>query len=151
MRRFASAIFTGRALADAALVEVAEQLGLGIAGDRDLRSVLVAEVVDPLDGPFRAPLEHLVRALLDHRAANVLVEVGGVDVTGADLVRDVGDLAHERRMLDQPGDEDVLALAHVRADLDRELGQGAKTSVVTWSGPYRSGQGCNSGPLVRHG
>ena len=63
--------------------------------------LLLAEVLHPLHAPRRAPLERLVGALLDHRAAHVLVEVSGIDVARAVLVADVRDLAHERHVLDE--------------------------------------------------
>ena len=108
-------------LADTSLVEVAHELRLRVARDRDQRALLLAEVVEPLDRPLRRPLEHVVRALGDHRAPHVLVDVGHVDIAGAVAVGHVGDLAHERRVLDQAEDEQVLAVADVGADLHCKL------------------------------
>ncbi len=108
-------------LADASLVEVAHELGLRVARDRDQRALLLAEVLEPLDRPLRSPLEHVVRALGDHRAPHVLVDVGHVDVASAAAVGHVGDLTHERRVLDQAEDEQVLAVADVGADLHGKL------------------------------
>ena len=66
----------------------------------------------------------------------MLVEVVGVDVARAVLVADVRDLAHERHVLDERGDEDVLTLVDVGADLDRELCERAKTSVLGHRGNH---------------
>ena len=54
-------------------------------------------------------LESLVRAELDHRAADVLVDVVDVDVVRACLVGGAREGARERRVLDSGVDEDVLA------------------------------------------
>ena len=43
--------------ADAAAVEVGEELGLGVAGDREQRAALGAEVVEPLHEPRRREAE----------------------------------------------------------------------------------------------
>ena len=69
-----------RARADAAAVEVGEELGLRVAGDREQRAAVLAEVVEPLDEPRRRLAERLVRGVLDMGAPDVLVAVENVDV-----------------------------------------------------------------------
>jgi hypothetical protein len=87
--------------------------------------VFVAEVLHSLDGPGGAPFEDVIRTLFDHRPPDMLIEERGVDVARSDLVRDVGDLSDERRVLDESGDENVLTFADVGADFDGELREGA--------------------------
>ena len=60
--------------------------------------------------------------MLDPGVASVLVDVVDVDVARAVLVGDPRDRAHQRRVLDEPVDQDGLALADVRAHLDGEAG-----------------------------
>ena len=74
-------------LADAIAGQVGEQLRLRVAGQRDDRGVLVAEVLRPLEEPRRRPREHVVRGVLDQRPADVLVRVADVDVRRARAVR----------------------------------------------------------------
>ena len=85
----------------AALVEVGEQLGLGVAGDRDRRAARLDHVVDERDRPRRAPVERVVGSVLDARALQVLVAVEHLDVARAALVRDPADGPDEGQ--DAPG------------------------------------------------
>ena len=74
-------------LADAGAVEVAQELGIGVAGDQDHRAVLLAECLRPLEQPRRRPREDLLVGVLDHLAAHVLVRVEHVHVAGAGRIR----------------------------------------------------------------
>ncbi len=53
-----------------------------------------------------------------------------VDVPGARVVRSLHDCTHQRRVLDEPVDVDVLPLADVRADAHRKLGVLAQAFVA---------------------
>ena len=107
--------------ADPRGVEVAHQIGLRIAGDRDDRGVLRRHVALFLEQPGRRPGQRLVRAELDHRLAHVLVAVDGIDVAGAGLVGGARDGADELSVLDQARDDDELPFLHVRAHADGQL------------------------------
>ena len=66
--------------ADAIARQVGEQLGLGVAGQRDDRGVHRAEMLRPLEEPRGCPREQVVVGVLDQRPADVLVRVADVDV-----------------------------------------------------------------------
>ena len=108
--------------ADARLVEVAHEVRLGIAGDRHDGRVLLRHVPLLLEEPRRGPGQRLVRAELDHRLADVHVAIDPVHVAGAGLVRRPRDRSDERRVLDEPGDDDELSFLDVRADTYGKLG-----------------------------
>ena len=55
-------------LGDALLVEVGEEVGLGVADEHQDRALALGQVVEPRDEPRRRPLERLLRAVLDLRA-----------------------------------------------------------------------------------
>ena len=92
-RRLASATSRMRERAHAAAVEVGEELGLRVAGDREQRAALGAELVEPLHEPRRREAERVVGRVLDVRPADVLVGVEDVDEARA---RRVGLLALRR-------------------------------------------------------
>ena len=121
-RRLASATSRMRARADAAAVEVGEELGLRVAGDREQRAALLAEVVQALDEPRRREAELVLGGVLDVRAADVLVGVEDVDEARAGRVRLACDRPHERLVLDERVDREQLAGLQVEPDLDRQPG-----------------------------
>ena len=104
----------------AALVEVGEQLGLGLAGDDDRRATGLDQVVDERHRPGRAPVEGVVGRVLDHRPPQVRVAVDDLDVAGAALVRDAADGADQREMLRIGRDPQELPRLEVDGDLDRK-------------------------------
>ena len=82
----ASATSRMRAFADALAVEVGEELGLRVAGDRAERAADLAERRQPLDEPRRRVAELVLGRVLDVRAPDVLVGVEDVDVPRAGRV-----------------------------------------------------------------
>ena len=73
-------------LADALAVEIGEELGLRVAGDRDQRAAGLAELAQALDEPRRREAELVVGRVRDVRAPHVLIGVEHVDITRARLV-----------------------------------------------------------------
>jgi hypothetical protein len=63
-------------------------------------------------------------------AFHILVAVDGYDVPRARLVRSGRQRPHERRLLDQSGDRDVLPFLDVRADANDEIGVLAEEILV---------------------
>ncbi len=124
-------------LADALAVEVGEELGLRVAGDREQRTADAAELVVALDRPRRRVAELVLGGVRDVRAAHVLVGVLDVDEGRARLVRRARDLARERRVLDERVDAQDLAGLQVHADVDGELGVLAETVVCGGHGAQR--------------
>ena len=106
---------------DPILVEVGEQLRLGIARDHHQRAV-VADRLCLLEQPLGRLGEHVVVGQLDHRAADVLVCVADVDVARARLVSGTGDRAGELGVVDQAVHEQRLPRLDVRPDADDQLG-----------------------------
>ena len=104
----------------AALVEVGEQLRLGVARDHDRRASCLDHVVDQRDRPGRAPLERVVGCVLDHGALQVGVAIVHVHEAGAALVRDAADRARERQVLRVGRDPEELPGLEVDGDLDRK-------------------------------
>ena len=102
-------------------VDVVEEIGMRIAGDPDLRRVEVLHRLDPGEQPRRRVLEHRLRRVTQERATDELVAVGDRDELGTGFVGDVRDRAGERRMLDEAGDEELLATADIRSHVDGEL------------------------------
>jgi len=92
--------------------------------------VLLTERLEALLSPGRRPVEHIVGALRDHRAADMLVAVPHVDVARARLVRDLRDRASERGVVDEGVHEHVLPLADVRADTHGKLGERPQTILT---------------------
>ena len=80
----------------AALVEIGEELGLGVSGDGDRRSAGVDHVVEERERPWRRPPERIVGCVLNTRAPEVHVAVMGLDVSSPSLVGDPADRADER-------------------------------------------------------
>ncbi len=103
-------------------VEVGEELGLGVAGDREDRGALLSERVGALDEPRRRPAELRLRRVLDVGAPDVLVRVEDVDVAGAGAVGLLRCRTDERRMLQRSADRKRLTRLQVDADVDREAG-----------------------------
>ena len=108
---------------DAALVEVGEEVRLGLACELDHRRA-VEERLGAHELPRGRGREVLVRGVLDERPADVLVDVADVDVAGARGVRGLRDGTDERHVLDEGDDEDLLAGLHVGADPDDQVGIG---------------------------
>ena len=111
-----------RARPDALARQVGEQVRLGVAGQRDDRGVLVADLLRPLEQPRRRPREDVVGCTLDQRAAEVLVGVEDVDVARAGPVRGARDRTGHLGVLDAPEHLDELTRLDVRADPHGELG-----------------------------
>ncbi len=102
----------------AALVEVGEQLGVGVPRDRDGRPARLDHVVDEGDRPRRAPVERVVRSVLDPRALQVVVSVEHLDVPGPALVGNAADRADQREVLRIGRDPKELPGLEVDSDLD---------------------------------
>ena len=108
-------------LADAGAVEVAQQLRLGVAGDRDQRAVAVAERPRPLEQPRWRPRERLLVGVRDHFAPDMLVGVEDVHVPGACRVRGACDRACQRRVLHGAPDVEHLPRREVGAHAHGQL------------------------------
>ncbi len=106
---------------DALLVEVGEELRVGVPRDHHERSA-VARRRCQLDDPRGRVGQHLVCGMLDHRPPHVLVGVAHVDVTGACAVPGPGQRAHELDVLDLRVDEERLPRLEVDADANDQLG-----------------------------
>ncbi len=107
---------------DALAVHAREQVGLGVARDRDVRRLRVAERLHPRQPPGRAPVEHVVGRALDERLPHVRVAVVDVHVARAGGVRGPRERPNERRVREQPADGDDLTGRDVGADPHGELG-----------------------------
>src|SRR4029079_12908357 len=83
----------------AALVEVGEELGLGVACDRDRRPAGLDLWVDHRDRAWRAPVERAAGSWLDARALEMVVAVEHLHVPRPALVRDPADGPDQRKML----------------------------------------------------
>ena len=83
----------------AALVEIGEELGLGLARDRDRRATGLDHVIQERERPRRRPVERVLRGVLDAGALQMSVAVVGLDVPRAALVGDMRDRADERQVL----------------------------------------------------
>ena len=92
--------------ADATLVEVGEQLRLGITGEHDQRVAVERRRARELPGVRVGQV--LFRRMLDERAANVRVAVQDVDEPGAGAIPRFRELAREWGMVEQRGDEQRL-------------------------------------------
>ena len=101
--------------------QVCEQVGLGVAGQRDDRGALVTDLLRALQQPRRRPREDVVGRALDQRAADVLVAVEHVDVARTRLVGCARHRARDFGMLDAGEHLDELAGLHVRAHVDGQL------------------------------
>ena len=108
-------------LADAFARKVAEQVGLGITGERDHRGPFVADLLRAVEQPGRCPGEELLCGAFDHRSADVLVGVVDVYVGRARPVGRTGDRTRNRRMLDAGEHVDELAGLHVRTHANSQL------------------------------
>ena len=104
----------------AALVEVGEELGLGLAGDRDRRAAGLDHVVEERERPRRRPVERVLRRVLDARALQMRVAVVGLDVARAALVGDTRDRADERQVLRLGRDPEELTGLEIDRHFDRE-------------------------------
>ena len=94
----------GPRLGDAGRIEVGEELGLGVAGDRDQGAVLLRELSTSDERPRRRPVERVLRRVDDPRPPDVWIGVERLDVLGAALVGDLGDRADQRQVIRMPGD-----------------------------------------------
>jgi hypothetical protein len=107
-------------------VQAREEVGIGIAGDRDQRAMLVPEVEKPPHEPGRRPVEHLRRRLLDVRSPDTLVDEEAVDIAGAGDVALDRKCPCERRMLEEAVDCENLAGLQVDAHADGETRVGSE-------------------------
>ena len=102
-------------------VEIAEELRVGVARETDHRGSLVAPARRRIEQELRALAEHLLGAELDRGTTEVLIPVANGDALRAGAVGLARDGADDRCVLDQAGDDDLLAGLDVRADPDGEL------------------------------
>ena len=109
-------------LADPRAVEVGEQFGLRVPGDRAERAADVTQFAEPRHEPRRRVAEHRVIGQFDVRAPDVLVGVEHVDVPGARGVGLARDCAGERRMFDERVDPENLVGLEVQTDLNGKAG-----------------------------
>ncbi len=116
-------------LADPRAGEVAEQVWLRVAGQRDDRRAFVTHALRSLEQPGRRPREHVVVAVLDQRPPDVRVAVGEVDVPRSGAVCGARDGSGDVEVLDVGPDVDELARLHVGADADDELGVALEAAV----------------------
>ena len=116
--------------ADAAAVEVGEELRLGFAGDRDERVVVLADLAQPRDEPRRRVVEVVLGREFDVRPAHVGIDVPDVDEARSGRVCLAGDGARERRVLEAGRDGEGLPWLQVDADSDDELRVGLEPAVV---------------------
>ena len=110
-------------LADPGAVEIGQQLRLRVADELDQRPARAAPRWSTLassHGGVQPGVSSSAR--LDPRPPDVLVGIVDVDVAGALLVGDPGDLARQWGVLGQRDHPDDLAFADVRAHLDGEAG-----------------------------
>ena len=104
----------------AALVEIGEELGLGLARDRDRRAAGLDHVIEERERPGRAPVERVLGCVLDPRALQMSVAVVGLDVARAALVGDTPDRADQRQVLRLGRDPEELTGLEVDCDFDRK-------------------------------
>src|SRR5262249_124417 len=89
--------------------------------------------------PLRRVRERRVGAELDHRLADVVVDVADVDVPRAGAVPRAGERLRERRVIDVRQQEERLTALQVGAHADREVGGGGgrEGGVRLQGGVYR--------------
>ena len=102
------------------------EIRLRVAADAEFRAAMFVQVLELSERPRRRPFEDVVGRVLEHAAADELVSVKDVDSPRAGGVGRIGRCPGKRCVLDQAADVDVLALADVEADADRELGVSAQ-------------------------
>ena len=105
---------------DARLVEVGEELRVGIASEHDPGRAL--ERPCAREGPRRRLGKRRVGRMLDERSPDVVVGVAHVDACGARVVGGARDRANERRVLDERVHEHGLPGLYVRTDAHDQLG-----------------------------
>jgi len=110
--------------------QVAEEVGLGVARQRDDRSALVAHPASALEEPRRRPGELVLVAVLDQRPPDVRIAIGEVDVGCARAIGGTRDRAHDVDVLDVAAEIDDLPRLHVRADPDDEIGVALDAAVL---------------------
>ncbi len=113
-------------LRDSLRVEIGEELRLRVSGDRDRRTVGRRELVDQRRATRAATSRACPRAacrILE--PADVGVDIDRLDVPRAARVCDLGDRAHERKVLRVSCDSQELPRLEVDADLDGEAGVAA--------------------------
>ena len=120
----------GACLAHAHPIEVGKEARIGIACDGDLRPLNPGEVLELLELPRRRPLEHRVVTVHDQLSPEVGVAVFHRHIPGAGLVRRGREGTRQGCVLDIAVDENILALADVRTDTNRELGVTPQKAVV---------------------
>src|SRR5262249_27725821 len=101
-------------------VEIGEELGLGVAADREERASVCPEIVEPLHEPGRRPAEHLLGGVLDVGSAGARVGGVDVDVRGSGRVGLLCARAGAGRGVDKSAHREALAGLEVQSDLDGE-------------------------------
>ena len=142
----------GPRLGDAGRIEVGEELGLGVAGDRNQGSVRLRELLDERERPRRRPLERVLRRVDDPRPADVWIGIERLDVPGAALVGDLGDRPDQGQMIRMPGDTYELAGLEVDPDLHGEAGVACESLLGSHSSAaYTGGRSFSRTSLRCHG
>ena len=103
-------------------VEIAEQLGLGVARDADHGAVRLRELVDERESPRGRPVERVLGRVQDPRPPDMRIGERRLDVACATRVRDLGDGANQREVIGMAVDPQQLPRLEVDADLDDEPG-----------------------------
>ncbi len=112
-------------LPDPCLVEVGQELGLGIAREHDQRAA-VCEGLGPCHEPRCRRGQVLVCGMLDELPPEVVVDVTDVDEARACLIAGAPERANERCVLDERLDVDRLPRLDIGADPDDQLGIGVE-------------------------
>ena len=99
-------------------VDVAQQIGLRVAGEVDERAVVVGEAAIARVEPLRRAAERFQRRVRQPRELGVRVPVPDVDELGAGAVGLVAEDPGEVRVLDISVDREVLAGAQPDPDLE---------------------------------
>ena len=110
-------------------VEPGEEVGIRVAGQLDDRGARLAPAAHPVQDVLRRLPELLVRAELDGGAAEMQVGDDRQHATGAGREGGARDRSCDLRVLDEVDQDDVLALLHVGADADRQLGEALEAFV----------------------
>ena len=105
---------------DPLLVELGQEVGLGVADQEQDGALPLGEIVEPREQPRRSRLELLLGPVLDHGAADVRVGDVEVDPSRPDAVGRVGHGPRQVEVLGVAVDVEVLARLEIHADLHRQ-------------------------------